>query len=88
MDAIFGADLLTNPKIAQAEQVNLNLPELSSIELPEFNSAPSEEPKLMPSLNCNLYFKILTKVFFMYYFLRIFIDLEFNNAIFLKSTTI
>lgn len=51
MDAIFGADLLTNPKIAQAEQVNLNLPELSSIELPEFNSAPSEEPKLMPSLN-------------------------------------
>ena len=41
MDAIFGADLLTNPKIAQAEQVNLNLPELSTIELPEFNSAPS-----------------------------------------------
>jgi hypothetical protein len=51
MDAIFGADLLTNPKIAQSEQVNLNLPELSSIELPEFSSAPSEEPKLMPSLN-------------------------------------
>jgi len=51
MDAIFGADLLTNPKIAQTEQVNLNLPELSSIDLPEFNSGPSEEPKLMPPLN-------------------------------------
>lgn len=51
MDAIFGADLLTNPKIAQTEQVNLNLPELSSIDLPEFNSGPSEEPKLMPPLS-------------------------------------
>jgi hypothetical protein len=51
MDAIFGADLLTNPKIAQTEQVNLNLPELSTIDLPDFNSGPSEEPKLMPSLS-------------------------------------
>jgi hypothetical protein len=52
MDAIFGADLLTNPKIAQTESVNLGLPELSSIELPTFESnIKFEEPRLMPELS-------------------------------------
>ena len=54
MGDIFGADFLTNPKMATAESVNIDLPELGAVELPSFNeSAPhqNEEPRLMPSLN-------------------------------------
>lgn len=53
MGDIFGADFLTNPKMATAETVNIDLPELGAVELPSFNeSAPhNEEPRLMPSLN-------------------------------------
>ena len=49
MGDIFGADFLTNPKIANAETVDITLPELSSIELPAFHV--QEEPKLMPSFS-------------------------------------
>jgi hypothetical protein len=54
MDAIFGSDMLTNPKIANAtETVSLELPELSTFELPNFSELPgsSDGPKLMPSLS-------------------------------------
>ena len=53
MGDIFGADFLTNPKMATAESVNIDLPELGAVELPSFNeSAPhNDEPRLMPSLN-------------------------------------
>ena len=40
---IFGADFLTNPKLAEG---NMQLPELSTVELPSFDA-----PKLMPSLS-------------------------------------
>ena len=36
MGDIFGADFLTNPKMATAESVTLDLPELSSVQLPSF----------------------------------------------------
>jgi len=53
MGDIFGADFLTNPKMATAEVVNIDLPDLGAVELPTFSdSAPvQEEPRLMPSLN-------------------------------------
>jgi enamine deaminase RidA (YjgF/YER057c/UK114 family) len=53
MGDIFGADFLTNPKMATAEAVNIDLPDLGAVELPAFGeSAPAqEEPRLMPSLN-------------------------------------
>jgi len=46
MGDIFGADFLTNPKMATAEVVNLDLPDVSSVQLPSFDSAP----QLVPSL--------------------------------------
>ena len=52
MGDIFGADFLTNPKIASAETVDLNLPELSSIELPSFSmNNSSEAPRLVPAFS-------------------------------------
>jgi hypothetical protein len=49
-DALFGAELLSNPSITGA--IDMKMPELDSIELPSFNmeeSAPA--PKLFPSVN-------------------------------------
>ena len=54
MGDIFGADFLTNPKMATAEVVNIDLPsEITGIELPTFMDAPAprDEPRLMPSLS-------------------------------------
>jgi hypothetical protein len=51
-DALFGADLLSNPNITGAPDTKL--PELDSIELPSFNmesSEPPPAPKLFPSVN-------------------------------------
>ena len=49
MDAIFGADLLSNPKMSQMESVDLGLPNMDAVELPSFEAAPA--PKLMPELS-------------------------------------
>ena len=49
MDAIFGADLLSNPKMSQMESVDLGLPDMGAVELPSFESAPA--PRLMPELS-------------------------------------
>jgi hypothetical protein len=48
MGDIFGADFLTNPKMATAESVTLDLPELSSVQLPSFTD---DAPRLVPSLD-------------------------------------
>lgn len=51
-DALFGADLLSNPNITGAPDTKL--PELDSIELPSFSmesSDPPPAPKLFPSVN-------------------------------------
>jgi hypothetical protein len=50
MGDIFGADFLTNPKMAEAQTVDLKLPEL---DLPTISFEDSQplEPKLMPNLD-------------------------------------
>jgi hypothetical protein len=50
MGDIFGADFLTNPKMAEAQTVDLKLPEL---DLPtvSFEDSQPLEPKLMPNLD-------------------------------------
>lgn len=50
MGDIFGADFLTNPKMAEAQTIDLKLPEL---DLPtvSFDDSQPLEPKLMPNLD-------------------------------------
>lgn len=48
-DALFGADLLSNPNITGAP--DMKLPELDSIELPSFSMDNAPAPKLFPSVN-------------------------------------
>jgi hypothetical protein len=48
-DALFGADLLSNPNITGAP--DMKLPELDSIELPSISLDSAPPPKLFPSVN-------------------------------------
>lgn len=48
MGDVFGADFLTNPKMAEATTIDLKLPDV--IDLPSFGEAASE-PRLMPTLD-------------------------------------
>jgi hypothetical protein len=49
MDGIIGVEFLTNPKFTEGS-ANINLPDLSSVELPPLNvQEVAEAPKLMPS---------------------------------------
>lgn len=49
MGDILGADFLTNPKMTDA--VDIKMPDLGAVELPEFTSHMDEGPKLMPNLD-------------------------------------
>ena len=51
MSDILGVDFLTNPKIADATPVDLNIGGLESIELPTFNDEQTPAPKLVPKLD-------------------------------------
>jgi hypothetical protein len=53
MGDILGVDFLTNPRIAEAQSIDLKIDGLESVELPTFNldSETAPAPKLMPSLN-------------------------------------
>ena len=53
MSSVLGVDFLTNPKIAEATSVNLDIGGLEAVELPTFNLGAEEAPapKLMPDLN-------------------------------------
>ena len=53
MSSVLGVDFLTNPKIAEATSVNLDIGGLEAVELPTFNLGVEEAPapKLMPDLN-------------------------------------
>lgn len=47
MSDILGVDFLTNPKIT--DSLDIKLPDLATVELPAFDDAPSEAPRLVPS---------------------------------------
>jgi hypothetical protein len=52
MTSVLGLDFLTNPKIAEATSVNLDVEGLESVELPAFNmSEEPAAPKLVPELS-------------------------------------
>lgn len=53
MADVLGIDFLTNPKIAEASAVNLDVGGLESVELPTFNLGAEEAPapKLVPNLD-------------------------------------
>jgi len=51
MTDVLGVDFLTNPKIAEATPIDLNIGGLESIELPTFNDEPAPAPKLVPNID-------------------------------------
>lgn len=53
MADVLGVDFLTNPKISQADAVDIKLEGLEAVDLPSFNldSEPAPAPKLIPTLD-------------------------------------